>query len=171
MVYCSVFLYRVPKEEAEAFVQALKPIMKLFLDSGALSEELLQPKEMEGKFGSMSLPPAIGMSQDEDLWVEIARFEDASHMKDVHSAVSKNPHLEKLILGSTCSLPENKSTTQNSSRSNRNSGTNRLGLRRKNVCRTRPLFSTVVIQKHDSTSKSYPHGDRLSNDVISRKKR
>jgi len=44
----------------------------------------------------MSLPPAIGMSQDEELWVEIARFKDASHMKDVHSAVSKNPHLEKL---------------------------------------------------------------------------
>jgi len=96
MVYCSVFLYRVPKRKAEAFTQALKPIMKLFLDSGALSEELLQPKEMEGKFGSMSLPPAIGMSQDEDLWVEIARFRDASHMKDVHSTVSKNPHLEKL---------------------------------------------------------------------------
>ncbi|HMB67429.1 MAG TPA: DUF1428 family protein [Candidatus Bathyarchaeia archaeon] len=96
MDYCSVFLYRVPKRKAEAFIQALKPIMKLFLDSGALSEELLQPKEMEGKFGSMSLPPAIGMSQDEDLWVEIARFKDASHMRDVHSAVSKNPHLEKL---------------------------------------------------------------------------
>jgi len=96
MDYCSVFLYRVPKRKAEAFIQALKPIMKLFLDSGALSEELLQPKEMEGKFGSMSLPPAIGMSQDEDLWVEIARFKDASHMRDVHSAVSKSPHLEKL---------------------------------------------------------------------------
>ena len=96
MVYCSVFLYRVPKRKAEAFIQALKPIMKLFLDSGALSEELLQPKEMEGKFGSMSLPPAIGMAQDEDLWFEIARFKAASHMRDVHSAVSKNPHLEKL---------------------------------------------------------------------------
>ncbi len=95
MAYCSVFLYRVPKRKAEAFVQALKPIMKLFLDSGALSEELLQPKEMEGKFGSMSLPPAIGMSEEEDLWVEIARFKDASHMKDVHATVAKNPHLEK----------------------------------------------------------------------------
>jgi len=70
--------------------------MKLFLDSGALSEELLQPSEMEGKFESMSLPPAIGMSEEEDLWVEIARFKDASHMKDVHAMVAKNPHLEKL---------------------------------------------------------------------------
>jgi hypothetical protein len=96
MVYCSVFLYRVPKRKAEAFIQALKPIMKLFLDSGALSEELLQPTEMQGKFGSMSLPPAIGMSVDEELFVEIARFKDALHMKNVHSAVAKNPHLEKL---------------------------------------------------------------------------
>lgn len=96
LVYCSVFLYRVPKRKAEAFTQALKPIMKLFLDSGALSEELLQPREMEGKFGSMSLPPAIGMADDEELFVEIARFTDASHMREVHSAVAKNPHLEKL---------------------------------------------------------------------------
>jgi uncharacterized protein YbaA (DUF1428 family) len=96
MVYCSVFLYRVPKRKSEAFVQALRPIMKLFTESGALSEELLQPREMEGKFGSMSLPPAIGMAEDEDLWVEIARFKDASHMKDVHATVAKNPHLESL---------------------------------------------------------------------------
>src|SRR5207245_10635263 len=96
MVYCSVFLYRVPKRKAEAFIQALKPIMKLFLDSGALSQELLKPKEMEGRFGSMSLPLAIGMSQDEDLWGEIARFKDASDMIDVLSAVSANPHLEHL---------------------------------------------------------------------------
>ena len=96
LVYCSVFLYRVPKRKAEAFAQALKPIMKLFLESGALSEELLQPREMEGKFGSMSLPPAIGMAYDEELFVEIARFKDASHMRDVHATVAKNPHLEKL---------------------------------------------------------------------------
>ena len=96
MAYCSVFLYRVPKRKVEAFAQALKPIMKLFLDSGALSEELLQSREMEGKFGSMSLPPAIGMANDEELFVEIARFKDASHMRAVHSAVAKNPHLEKL---------------------------------------------------------------------------
>ena len=96
MVYCSVFLYRVPKRKAEAFIQSLKPIMKLFVDSGALSEELLQPREMEGKFGSMSLPPAIGMADDEELFLEIARFKDASHMRDVHSTVAKNPHLDKL---------------------------------------------------------------------------
>src|SRR5438094_892060 len=48
------------------------------------------------KSGTMSLPPAIGMSEEENLWVEIARFKDASHMKDVHATVAKNPHLEKL---------------------------------------------------------------------------
>src|SRR2546425_11061676 len=96
MVYCSVFLYRVPKRKAEAFIQALRPLIKLFTDSGALSEELLQPRKMEGKFGSISLQPAIGMSDDEDLWDELARFKDVSHMKEVHAFVPKNGHLEKL---------------------------------------------------------------------------
>ncbi len=96
MAYCSVFLYRVPKKKSEAFLQALKPIMKLFEESGALSEELLRPRDLSAKFGAMSLPPVIGLKDDEDLWIEIARFKDAAHMKDVHAIVARNPHLEKL---------------------------------------------------------------------------
>ncbi len=96
MVYCSVFLYRVPKRKSEAFVSALRPIMSLFEEAGCLSEELLKPKNMEGKYGALSLPSEIGVSQDEDLWIEIARFKNPSHMKDVHSTVAKNAKLEML---------------------------------------------------------------------------
>ena len=96
MAYCSVFLYRVPRRKAEAFVQALRPIMKLFEDAGCLSDELLRPKDMTAKFGGASLPSAVELANDEELWIEIAKFKDASHMKDVHSQVAKNPDLEKL---------------------------------------------------------------------------
>ena len=96
MVYCSVFLYRVPKKKSESFLQALRPIMKLFEEAGCLSEELLRPRDMSAKFGAMSLPPVMGLKEDEDLWIEIARFKDATHMKDVHVTVAKNSHLEKL---------------------------------------------------------------------------
>lgn len=96
MTYCSIFLYKVPRRKAEAFVQALKPIMRLFEDSGCLSDELLSPRDMNAKFGGLSLPSAIDLSVDEELWIEIARFKDASQMKEVHSAVAKNPDLERL---------------------------------------------------------------------------
>jgi len=95
MAYCSVFLYRVPKKKAEAFQAAIKPIMKLFEDAGCLSEELLRPKDMSGRFGAMSLTPAVGLSDSEELWIEIARFKDAAHMKDVHAKVAKNEDLER----------------------------------------------------------------------------
>ncbi len=96
MAYCSVFLYRVPRKKSEAFLQALRPIMKLFEEAGCLSEELLRPKDMAGKYGALSLPAGIGLAGDEDLWIEIARFKDPSHMKDVHGIVAKNPDLERL---------------------------------------------------------------------------
>ena len=96
MPYCSVFLYRVPKRKTEAFVQALKPIMHLFEQAGALSDELLRPKQLTANLGGSSLPSAISLADDEELWIEIARFKDASHMKEVHSIVSKNPDLDKL---------------------------------------------------------------------------
>ena len=96
MAYCSIFLYRVPKKKAEAFQAAIRPIMRLFEDAGCLSEELLRPKEMSGRFGALSLTPAVGLSDAEELWIEIARFKDASHMKDVHGKVAKNPDLERL---------------------------------------------------------------------------
>jgi uncharacterized protein YbaA (DUF1428 family) len=96
MAYCSVFLYRVPRRKAEAFVQALRPIMKLFEDAGCLSDELLRPKDMTAKFGGASLPSAVELASDEELYIEIAKFKDASHMKDVHAQVAKNPDLEKL---------------------------------------------------------------------------
>ncbi len=96
MAYCSVFLYRVPRRKSEAFLHALKPIMKLFEDAGCLSDELLRPKDMTAKFGGASLPVAVELGSDEELWIEIAKFKDPSHMKDVHSQVAKNPDLEKL---------------------------------------------------------------------------
>ena len=96
MAYCSVFLYRVPRRKSEAFLHALKPIMKLFEDSGCLSDELLRPKDMSAKFGGLSLPTAIELDPDEELWIEIAKFKDSSHMKEVHSTVAKNPDLMRL---------------------------------------------------------------------------
>ncbi len=96
MPYCSVFFYRVPKRKTEAFVQALKPIMRLFEDAGALSDELLRPKEMTAKFGGSSLPSAISLREDEELWIEIAKFKDANHMEEVHSSVAKDPDLDRL---------------------------------------------------------------------------
>lgn len=70
--------------------------MKLFEDAGCLSDELLRPKDMSAKFGGLSLPDAIELETDEELWIEIARFKDTSHMKQVHSMVAKNPDLERL---------------------------------------------------------------------------
>lgn len=96
MAYCSIFLYRVPKKKAESFVQALRPIMKLFEDAGAAGEELLKPVDVSSKFGAMSIPEAVNLSEDEELWIEIARFKDASHMRHVHDIVAKNPRLEQL---------------------------------------------------------------------------
>jgi hypothetical protein len=96
MAYCSVFFYRIPRGESEAFVQALRPIMRLFEEAGCLSDELLRPMDMKAKYGALSLPAQIGLPQGEDLWIEIAKFKDAGHMKDVHKFVSKNPNLLKL---------------------------------------------------------------------------
>src|SRR5438128_3498892 len=70
--------------------------MKLFEDAGCLSDELLRPKDMTAKFGGASLPLAVELASDGELWIEIAKFKDASHMKEVHSQVAKNPDLEKL---------------------------------------------------------------------------
>lgn len=70
--------------------------MKLFEDAGCLSDEVLKPKDMSAKFGGVSLPSVIELGPDEEIWIEIAKFKDASHMKEVHSVVSKNPDLDKL---------------------------------------------------------------------------
>lgn len=61
-----------------------------------MSDELLRPKDMTAKFGGASLPSAVELSSDEELWIEIAKFKDVSHMKEVHSQVGKSPDLEKL---------------------------------------------------------------------------
>lgn len=91
-------MYRVPRRKAEAFVHALRPIMKLFEEARALSDELLRPKDMVAKFGGNSIPKAMALADDEELWIEIAKFKDANHMEEVHSVVAKNSNLDKLPL-------------------------------------------------------------------------
>ncbi len=73
MAYCPVFLYRIPKGESEAFVQALRPIMRLFEESGCLSEALLRPRDMKAKYGVLSRPAEISLAEDYDLF-EPARW-------------------------------------------------------------------------------------------------
>lgn len=96
MPYCSVFMYRVPRRKAEAFQQALRPIMKLFEEAGCLSDELLRPRDTGARFGGISIPAAMALANDEELWIEIAKFKDENHMKEVHSTVAKNSNLDKL---------------------------------------------------------------------------
>src|SRR2546426_6063796 len=86
MAYCSVFLYRVPRRKSEAFVHALKPIMKLFEDAGALSDELLRPTDTTAKFGGASLPLALELSSDEELWIEIDR--KSTRLNSSHLVIS-----------------------------------------------------------------------------------
>src|SRR2546428_10179447 len=95
MAYCSIFLYRVPKKKAEAFVQALRPIMKLFEDAGCMGEELLKPVNISAKFGAMSIPEAVNLPEAEELWIEIARLKDASPIQHVHDVFAKNPRLDQ----------------------------------------------------------------------------
>src|SRR2546425_9814237 len=96
MAYCSIFLYRVPKKKAEAFVQALRPIMKLFEDAGCMGEELLKPVGTSAKFGAMSIPEAVNLPEGEELLIENARVRDASHKQNVHDVGAKKPRPEQL---------------------------------------------------------------------------
>jgi hypothetical protein len=68
----------------------------MFEAAGALSDELLRPTQLTANLGASSLPSAISLNDDEELWIEIAKFKDVKHMKEVHSIVSKNPDLDKL---------------------------------------------------------------------------
>src|SRR5467141_1016310 len=74
-------------------------------------------------------------------------------------------------LGSTCSSPENRSTTPNSSRSNRNSDQQSLiEQQKKPSTALGHFFSALSMQMHDDTSRSYPRRTRHCENVISCKK-
>jgi quinol monooxygenase YgiN len=77
-LFTVVYQYRIPKDKSIEYIKLEKQAIKIYLELGCLSVDLFRDEK------------------DPRRWLEINRFNDADHYKEVSSAIREDPRMTDL---------------------------------------------------------------------------
>jgi uncharacterized protein YbaA (DUF1428 family) len=91
-----LYIYRVPKENASAFLQIQKEAASLYKKYGALDDETFKPSNLEPKYGCIAFPDALNLKDDERIFFSVTRFHNKSHEDQVMAKVNSDERINDL---------------------------------------------------------------------------
>lgn len=95
-MFTSIYVYRVPRQNSEAFLQVQREAAAIYQEYGALDDETFAPVNLESKYGCIAFPGALEVGEDEELFVSLSRFRDRSHHDEVMGLVDADGRIELL---------------------------------------------------------------------------
>ena len=95
-MYTSLYFYRVPKNNVEAFLIIQKKSAEIYKRNGAIDDWTFGPENLKQKYGCVSFPQEIPLDADEELFFSMSLFKSKDDHDKIMSAVDKEPEIEKL---------------------------------------------------------------------------
>jgi uncharacterized protein YbaA (DUF1428 family) len=100
-VYTSIYLYRLLRENAEAFLQVQRDAAdiyrQIYRQCGALKEETFAPFDLNAKYGCLAFTDVLELTEGEVLFVGLSRFRDKAHHDEVMAKVDRDARIEQLF--------------------------------------------------------------------------
>jgi uncharacterized protein YbaA (DUF1428 family) len=95
-MFASVYIYRVPRGNVEAFLRIQRQAAEIYREYGALDDETLGPVNLEAKYGCAAFANGLALAEGEDVLVGISRFRDEAHHAQVMKLVDSDPRINEL---------------------------------------------------------------------------
>lgn len=96
-MYTVIYLYRVNKEKVQPFLDINDNISDIFLENGALEDEIYQSDSLNGKNGFRGLLDLVHVTPNEQVFFGQSVFRNKSHYEEVLDHVNSNDELNPLI--------------------------------------------------------------------------
>ena len=95
-MYTSLYFYRVPKNNTEAFLNIQKKSAEIYVKYGAIDDWTFKAGDLKAIYGCVSFLQNIPMSADEELFFSLSLFKSKDEHDKIISLVDKDPEIEKL---------------------------------------------------------------------------
>jgi uncharacterized protein YbaA (DUF1428 family) len=95
-MYQSIFLYRVPKENVDAFVQIQREVAEIYRREGALENMTFVASNLEAQYGFLAIDSAFPLAEQEVVLVELATYRDRAHQNEVAKKLATDERSIKL---------------------------------------------------------------------------
>lgn len=89
--YVQLFVYRVPKKDHDAFALAQGGLADIFRKHGVVQSEFFQLGTFRAFGGFLNVAQAISASPEDEVWLELERYEDAKSKDEVVASIGKDP--------------------------------------------------------------------------------
>jgi len=95
-MYTSLYFYRVPKNNIEAFLLVQKKSAEIYRENGAIDDWTFGPDNLNAKYGCVSFRKDITVNEDEELFFSLSLFKSKEDHDKIMSLVDSDPRIEKL---------------------------------------------------------------------------
>ena len=95
-MFTSIYIYRVPRKNVEAFLRVQQEAASIYRRYGALDDETFAPVDLQAKYGCMAFSDAFGVGKDEEVFVGLSRFRDRAHHDQVMAQVDSDDRIGEL---------------------------------------------------------------------------
>jgi uncharacterized protein YbaA (DUF1428 family) len=95
-MFTSIYIYRVPCENVESFLQVQREAAAIYRALGALDDETFAPADLEPKYGCTDFPSALAVGEGEEIFISLSRFRDRAHHDEVMRLVDADERINRL---------------------------------------------------------------------------
>jgi uncharacterized protein YbaA (DUF1428 family) len=95
-MFSSIYMYRVPRENFEAFLRVQREAAVIYQEYGALGDETFAPANLKPKYGCIAFPAAFEVKEGEELLISLSRFRDRAHHDEIMKLVDADDRIDRL---------------------------------------------------------------------------
>jgi len=95
-VFASVYIYRVPRQNVDAFLSVQREAAAIYRQHGAADDETYAARDLEPKYGCAGFMQVLATEGDEELLIGLTRFQDQAHRDRVMARVDADPRINQL---------------------------------------------------------------------------
>ena len=95
-MFTSIYIYRVPRENVDAFLRIQREAAAIYESYGALADETYAPVDLKAKYGCVPIFEALDLGEDKEVFIGISRFRDRAHHDQVMSQVDSDERISDL---------------------------------------------------------------------------